>query len=434
MSAAETGVVPNGPATESDIGPSDGLRLNADFMNLWGGETLSQVGSQISQVALPLLAIVVLDAGARTVGLLATAQYAPILLISLFAGFWLDNHRRRPALVAANLGRAVLLGLVPALYLLDMLTLPLLFGIVFGAGLLTAFYDVAYVTYLPQLVSRKSLVEANARLEATYSIAEVGGPGLGGILVQTITAPLAILVDAATYLVAAVLSMRIRHREPRPRQSSDQPSLWRAIRDGMAITLRHPVLRPMVIQSALFNLFGVAVLTLFLLYGVRNLQLAASTLGILLAIGSIGGVLGAVVAGRAARRFGTGRTMVWSMALGSVSLILIPTASGAKPTAVLLLTAGLVLHGLGLAVFNVHSLSARAMIIQPDMMGRATAAYRFISNGTLPLGGLLAAFLGQAVGVRAAMTISVVLLTLCCAVFLFSGVRTFEASAGTTAS
>ncbi len=403
----------------------DGLWRNADFTKLWGGETLSQIGGQITQLALPFTAIIALHAGPRAVGLLITAQWAPILLFSLLAGLWLDNRRRRPALIAANLGRALLLGLVPALYLLGLLTMPLLVLIVFAAGLLTALFDIAYVTYLPQLVSRRRLVEANAKLEATYSIAEVGGPGLGGVLVQTITAPMAIVVDAATYLIAGILCIRITHTEPPPQPGSERASLWLEIRKGLAVILGHPILRPMVVQSACFNLFEQAILTMFLLYGARNLRLSSSTIGILLSIGSVGGILGTVVARRAAQRFGTGQAMVWSMALGSVSLGLIPAAGGAKPTMISLLAAGLVLHGLGIALFNVHSLSVRAMLIPSDMFGRATAAYRSISNGTVPLSGLFAGFLGQALGVRAEMTISAVFLSVCCTVFMFSRVRRF---------
>lgn len=409
-----------------DGAPGETLWRNADFMRLWGGETLSQIGSQVTMMALPLTAILMLDAGPQQVGLLAAAQYAGIPLVSLFAGVWLDTHRRRPALVVTNFGRAALLGLIPLMYVLDLLTMTLLLVVAFAVGVLTAVFDIAYVAYLPQLVSRQKVVEANAKLEATYSIADVGGPGLGGLLVQLLTAPLALLADVASYLTAGVLALRIRHTEVPAASSGPAPRPWESIRQGLSATLRHAVLRPMVVQSALFNLFGQAVFTLFLLYGVRNLHLSSTVLGAVLATGSLGGLAGTVVARKAAERFGTGRTIVWAMALASAALALVPAATGTPGTVLALLVVGLALHGVGLAVFNVHSLAVRATLVPGEMLGRVTATYRVISNGTLPLAGVLAGILGQAYGARAAMVICIVTLCGCSAVFLLSPVRRLD--------
>jgi MFS family permease len=396
------------------LGARESLWRNGDFLKLWGGETLSQVGSQVTMIALPLTAILVLDAGPVEVGLLATAGYAPILVVSLFAGSWLDRHRRRPAMIAAHAGRAVLLALVPLLYVLDLLAMAPLLAIAFAVGALTAFFDIAYITYVPQLVTRDQLVDANAKLESTYTIAEVGGPGIGGVLVQTLTAPVAILADVVTYVLAGILGARIKHVETPPAG----PTSRVAIKDGILATLRHPVLRPVVLQSAAFNLFVPAIITLFLLYGVRELGLPAGVLGLILATGAVGGLAGTIVARRIALRLGVGPTMVWSMLLSGVALVAIPAASG--PT---VLVIGLVLHGFGLAVFNVHSLSVRAMVIPSDMLGRVTATYRFISNGTLPLAGVLAGALGAGLGVRPAMAVAAVALVVCCVLFVASGAR-----------
>lgn len=413
-------------------GPDDtaeaaaGLWRNGDFMKLWGGETLSQVGTQITAVAMPLTAILTLHAGPGEVGLLATANYAPILVVSLFAGSWLDTHRRRPAMIAAHAGRAALLVLVPVLAGLGLLTLPLLVAIALCVGAMSAFFDVAYVTYVPQLVHRRQLVDANAKLEATYSVAAIGGPGLGGLLVQALTAPLAILADVASYLVAGALALRMRHAETPPSPGA-RTSPLPAIVKGAATTLRHPVLRPVVLQSACYNLFAPVIITLFLLYGVRVLGLSSGVLGLLLATGSAGGLVGTVLAGRIAARFGTGRTMAGSMLLCAVSTVLVPAAGGPTGVLVVLLVTGLVLRGLGLAVFNVHSLGVRAMVISSDTLGRVTATYRFISNGTLPLGGVLAGVLGAVFGVRDAMFIGVASLVACSIGFVFSGIRGFTA-------
>jgi MFS family permease len=413
-------------ARPPDAAPDrDSLWCNGDFMRLWGGETLSQVGSQISTIALPLTAITLLHAGPGTVGLLTTAQYAPVLLVSPFAGHWFDTHRCRPALVAANLGRALLIGLVPLAYLLDVLTVPLLLLVAFATGALSAVFDIGYITYLPKLVKPGQLTAANARLESTYSIAGAGGPGLGGVLVQALGAPGAVLADAVSYLVAGVLGLGIRHREdesPRPARSP-----WPAVREGMSFLMRHEVLRPMLAQSAAFNLLGQVTFTLFLLYGVENLHLSSGVLGVVLSVSCLGGLLGAALAARTARSLGEGRAIVWSMAVGSFSLAAIPAASGPATVVVATLVAGLILHELGLGVFNVHSLTVRARLIPPELLGRATASWRLVSTGGLALNGVVAGALGELLGVRTALVVATAVLAVCCVLFCFSSVRTVPA-------
>lgn len=406
-------------------GKADSLWKNSDFMNLWGGETLSQIGTRITAVALPLTAIISLNASPGEIGLLGAVQYAPILLVSLFAGVWLDRHRHRPALIITHLGRAALLSLIPILYIADMLTMTLVFAIAFAVGMLTAFFDVAYVSYLPELVPKSKLVEGNAKLEATYSMSAVGGAGLGGALVQMLTAPFAIFANVITYIIAGLLSIRIKHQASSKPRDTSGPSPWAALKEGVMTTLSHPILRPILLQSACFNLFAQTVFTLFLLHGVRNLHLSAGTLGVILATGSLGGLAGTIIARQVAQKFGTGPTIVWSIVLGVVPLGLIPAAAGSKPFVILALVIGLMLHGVGLAVFNVHLLSVRAMLISSDALGRVTGTWRFISNGTLPLGGLLAGLLAEVYGVRTAMFISIAALTGCCIFFVLSRVRRF---------
>ena len=292
-----------------------------------------------------------------------------------------------------------------------------------ATGTLSAVFDVGYVTYLPKLVTPDRLTAANARLESTYSIAGAGGPGLGGVLVQVFTAPVAVLADAVTYLVAGVLGLSIRHRESLPR--AERQPLWPALRQGVSLLWRHPVLRPVLAQSAAFNLLGQVVFTLFLLYGVEQLRLASSTLGVILSVSCLGGLAGAALASRAERRMGTGRVMAWSMAVGSLSLAAIPAAAGSVVAVVAALIAGLILHELGLAVFNVHSLNVRARLVPAEMLGRVTAAWRLGSTGMLALNGVLASVLGELFGVRAAMAVAVGVLALCCLAFLLGPVASW---------
>jgi MFS family permease len=404
------------------------LWRDADFLKLWGAETLSQVGAQVSVVAVPLTAIVTLDATPAQVGLLAAAQYAAVLVVPLFAGVWLDTHRRRPALVAANAGRAVILGMVPLLYAVGALSMPALYAIAFLAGVLTAFFDVGYVVYLPSLVHRERLVEANAKLEATYSTAEIVGPGLGGVLVQVLAAPVAVAVDALSYLAGAASIASIDRPEPVPAPTGDRRPVLAEVRSGFTATLGDRVLRPLVVQSAWFNVFEQVVMTFYLVYGVRTLHLSPGVLGAVLATGSLGALAGTLLAPHAGRRFGVGRAVVGSMALSCAALVLVPVASGSAVTAVATLVAGLVVYGLGLAVFNVYSLSIRAQVIPPEVFGRATATYQFVSHGAIPVGGLLGAFLGATIGVRPAMFVAVAALAAGAARFTCTSVRSLDAA------
>ncbi|MEA2494422.1 MAG: hypothetical protein QOJ29_2333 [Thermoleophilaceae bacterium] len=404
--------------------PESNLWRNRDFVKLWGSETISQLGSQITVFALPLTAILTLHATAAELGFVTAAQFAAIFAVTLFAGVWLDAHQRRPVLFAANLGRAAIIGLVPVLFAFDALTIPLLCVIALVGGVLTAMFDVAYIVYMPSLVRKENLVDANAKLEATYSIAEIGGPGLGGALVQVFTAPAALLIDAVTYLLAAFGVGSIRRPEPVPPVRENRAGVWAEIRDGFRTTLGDPILRPLVAVSAWFNMFERVVLMLYLLYGVRTLHLSPGLLGAVMAAGSLGALAGTAVASRAGRRAGVGRTVTASILLGAVALALLPVAHGdSKTLACAVLISGFVFYGFGLAVFNVFSLTIRAMIIPQDLFGRVTATYKFISHGTLPLGGLVGGLLAVAFGVREAMAIAVVALILGAVMFAFTGIR-----------
>lgn len=405
-------------------GKPTGLWGNGDFLKLWLGETVSQVGTQVTILALPLTAIILLRATPEQLGILTAVQFMPVLVITLFAGAWLDGHRRRPALIVSNLGRALLLGIVPLLSALGVLAMAHLYAIAFLAGLLTALFDVAYLVYVPTLVVPSQLVGANAKLQASYSTAQIAGPGLGGVLVQVLTAPVAILADAVSYVLAAFSLVWIRCLEPAPDARFHLSSTWSDIKQGFLSTLRDPLLLPMVTQAALFNLSERVVMTLYLLYGVRNLHLSAGALGVILAMGGFGALTGTLIARRVGQSFETGRILVASMMISSAALALVPAAGGSRVTASVVLVAGFVLYGLGLTVFNVYAISLRQAVVPGPLLGRVIATYRFVSFGTIPLGGLLGGFLGQVFGVRAAMAIAVGALITASIAFGFTRVRT----------
>lgn len=400
------------------------LWRDTDFLKLWCGETISQVGSHVSVLVLPLIAIITLHASPEQVGILTAVQFAPYLLVTLFVGVWLDNHRRRPTLLISNIGRFVLLGLIPLLHFTGTLNIPLLCVIVFLVGTLNALFDVAYLVYLPSLVDSRQLVDANAKLEGVYSVAQVGGPGLGGLLVQAFTAPVAILADAISYAVAALSVATIRKPEPEPPPRAAAESVAGALLSGLRMVFRHPLLRPVTVQAAWFNLFEQAGMTIILIYAVRELRLSPGLIGAIIAVGSIGGLIGAVVAERFGRRVGLGRGLIISIALSSLGLVAVPIASGSLVAVTLILIAGFAVYGLGMATFNVFSLSLRTAACPPVMLARMTAIYRFVAYGTIPLGALLGGLLGGALGLRPALVLVLVALGVAPVVFAFTQIRT----------
>jgi MFS family permease len=414
-----------------DAGPAEPARLSlwrhGDFLKLWGGETLSQIGVQITVLALPLTAIITLDASPEEVGLLTAAQFAPFLFLTLFVGVWLDSHRRRPALLVANLGRFVLFGLIPLLHALDHLSMGVLYAVAFLAGALTVLFDVGYLVYLPSLVAKDDLVEANSKLESTYSIAQIGGPGLGGVLVQALTAPFAILVNAITYAIGFVTVASIRTPEPEPAPSAGRTSMLAEIKVGLETTFRHRLLLPLVLQSGWVNLFKQATLTLMLLYAVRELDLASGLVGVILMTQGVGALGGTFVARRIGDRIGIGPTLVGTIGLATVGLALVPAASGPELSAFAFLAGGFLIYGFNLAVFNIHSLSLRMAIVPAALLARVMATFRVVLFGTIPLGGLLAGFLGSAIGLRPALVVAAIALVASSFVFALTRVRSVGA-------
>lgn len=418
--------------SQQTVERSRSLWRHRAFLLLWSGETISQTGAQISLMAVPLTAISVLHAGPTEVALLTALQYAPVLLVTLFAGAWLDRHRRRPVLIVANLGRFLLIMLIPMSYPADLLSLDLLYLVTFAVGLLTAVSDVAYLVYLPSVVARRQLVEANAKLEAAYSIAETGGPGLGGVLVQLMAAPVALVANAATYLLAAASFAAIRQPEIVASPERERRPMHAEIADGLRAILGHQVLRLLAAQTAVYNLFERIVLTLYLLYGVSELGLGAGELGVIQTTASAGSLIGALVAGRAAAAFGTGRCIVGSMVVASAALVVLPLAPATPTLAIIVLITGFVLHGFGVGILNVHSLSVRTALAPAGLLSRITATFRVIIYGTIPIGALLAGLLGTLVGLRAAIMLGVAPLLVLSTLFWFSAVRRVDLSATET--
>jgi MFS family permease len=387
--------------------PRGALWHNVDFRRLWAAQTVSQFGSEITGLALPLLAILVLHATTFEVAALAVVDWLPFFLFSLPAGVWIDRLRRRPILIAADVGRALVLGSVPLAYLLDVLTLAQLYAAGLLAGTLTVFFDLSYQSYLPSVVERNELGEGNAKLEVSRSSAQVAGPGLAGVLVSVLTAPYAILADAISFLASALFLSRIRRPERTSERRPEQPRAFRAeIREGLGFVLRHPILRPIVLFVGVSNVFVNMLFAIYLVYAVRELGLDAKTIGLIFSLGSLGSLLGALTANRVARAIGVGPGLIAVATTGGFGLLLIPLASGG-----LVLPFLVVAHLLwGFFVLN-YFVSAISLIqaITPDhLLGRTNASRRFLVQGVIPVGALLGGGLGTLLGLRPTIAVAAI--------------------------
>lgn len=377
------------------------LWRHRDFLLLWSGESASQVGTRIGEIAIPLLAVTVLGVTPWQMGLLTAAQTAGFLLIGLLAGVVLDRVRRFPVMIAADLARFALLATIPVAGWFGVLGYPHLLGVAFLAGLCTVFFDVAYQSVLPSLVGRAHLVEGNGKLESTRAAAAAGGPALGGGLVQLAGAAGAVLVDALSYLVSAVVLSRIRAVEPAPRPSGT--SVPTEIGEGLRFVLGSRLLRPIVLCTGTANLFTGVMQAALALFLARELAQPAGVVGLVLAATGVGAVLGAVTAGAWTRRLGQARTIVGSLLVTSPVMLLIPLA---QPGALLGAAAlGLLALGYGSVVYNVAQVSFRQAVCPDHLLGRMNASVRFLVWGTIPLGGLLGGALGESVGPRTTLLV-----------------------------
>lgn len=288
-----------------------------------GGEAISLLGSQVTLLALPLAAVLLLDAGPGEMAILGLLTYLPFLVVTLPAGVWADRRRRRPLLLVANIGRAAALLAIPVSAALGVLSLPLLYVVTLVVGVLTVVFEVGYLSYVPSLVARHRLADANARLQATSSAAEVGGPGIAGLLIAAVGAPLAILIASASYLASAVLLFGIDRQEPEPAGAGQPSDILGDIRTGLRVTFTNPILRAFALEAATNNLAWQVVEVVLLIYAIQVLGLDALAIGTLFSIGAVGAVTGAVTAGRLGRRFGVGRTTTAAMVVCGLGTLLI---------------------------------------------------------------------------------------------------------------
>ena len=384
--------------------------LGADFGKLWAGQSVSQVGTQITQIALPLVAIYTLHATPVQLGLLGTMQWLPFLLVALWAGAWSDRHRRRAVLITTDAVRTVLLSAVALLAWRHLLTIQPLLGIVFVFGVCTVIFEVSYYSYLPSLVDRNQLVPANSRLQASVSAAEVGGPGLGGLLVQFVSAWGALFLDAVSFLVSFLTLIWIRRPELKPEPPTDGRGLLSQVGEGIRIVMRTPVLRALVGTAAFYNLFYQWISALFALFAVRELGFSPSIIGFVLSSAAVGSLFGSILAGSAIRRLGVGGAMIGPVTIECVVLLAVPLAPSDRWVSIPLLVVVFAVNGLFTTLSSVVALSVRQTVTPARLLGRMNATYRFISYGVMTFGAFAGGLSGQLFGLRGGLAIGAVLL------------------------
>jgi MFS family permease len=379
--------------------PRGGLWRHADFLKLWSAETISQFGTQVSLLALPFVAIVVLDASPFAVAALGTVEFLPFLLFTLPAGVWVDRLPRRAILIVADYGRAALLFTVPVAYALDVLTMAQLYVVGFVVGTFTVFFDVAYQSYLPSLVERERIIEGNSKLEVSRTTAQITGPGVAGSLIGLITAPYAVLLDAVSFLGSGLFLTTIRKAEQKPAKAEgSKPRMRTELWEGLQYVVHHPLLRPQALCTGTSNFFSNVMFAVFLVYAVRTLDLSAAEVGLIFTIGGLGGLAAAVTSQRITRRFGVGRTTIGTALMWGSAAFLVPLAPQDFPHP-FLIAFGLI-SSFAIVVYNITQVSLRQAITPERIQGRMNSVMRFLVWGTIPLGSLVGGALGSTVGLR----------------------------------
>jgi MFS family permease len=380
------------------------------FLKLWSAQTVSQLGTQVSLLAIPIIGASLLHLDPLSFALLGAIEFVPFLLFALPAGAYADRLPRRAMLIVTDLGRALVLASIPAAFVLGSLTIGQLYIAAFVAGTLTVFFEVAYLAYLPELVERDEILEGNAKLEVTRSASQVAGPGVAGYLISLIGAPLAILADSASFLASAALVLAIPRTQWTRTVAGDgaRVGLRREIVEGLQFVLGHRLLRAIAACTALSNLFSNLAYAILVLYLVRALGLGPETIGLVFAVGNFGLLLGAFLGQPLGARLGVGWAIIASAVLFGPSTALVALSAVAPAWGVQLVTTGIFLGSACQVTYNINQVSLRQAVTPDAMQGRMSATMRFIVFGTIPIGVLAGGFLATAIGLGPAIGVGAV--------------------------
>jgi predicted MFS family arabinose efflux permease len=377
------------------------LRENLHFRRFWAGQTISLFGDQVSLLAIPLLAVLTLQADAAQMGLLGAAELVPYLLFAIHVGAWAGTRRGRSLLIAADLGRAALLLSIPLAAALGGLSMGLLYAVAFGVGTLAVVFDVAYQTVFAELVNPGDYVVANSFLVGSRSLSIVGGKSAGGLLVAALTAPVAIVVDALSYLGSALFVGRTPAVDPPP--AAKEPG---GIGAGIRFIVRTRLLRTTLGACATLNLFNSAFWAMLVLFATEELGLGPGAIGLALGVGALGSVLGSALAAPLSQRIGLGKAVVLSFVLGPAPLVLVAFAPSSPLPGAVLLTAAEFLSGIGIMLLDIGLGAVQTALIPDRLRARVAGAYIFVNWGVRPVGALAGGLLADAIGLRPTMWIA----------------------------
>lgn len=383
---------------------SDSLWRHPGFLRFWAGQTVSVCGDHVTMLALPLVAVAVLHARPVEMGILAGAAGIPTLVLGLPAGAWVDRVRRWHVLVGADFARALVLGSIPLANLVGLLGMPYLYSVAICVGIASVFFNVAYQSFLPSLVQREQLVAGNAKLSMSRSVASIAGPGLAGTMVQLLTAPVAIIFDALSFLASGLFIATVGRQEAKPAPVSRRT--WADVIAGLRFVAGQPLLRASAGTAGTYNTSRALLHSVYVLYITRELGVTPATLGVLFALVGPGSLIGTFLAAPAARRFGVGPTMIGGIVLAGVANLLVPLTAlaGAKPHVVVaLLAVASFGNGFGQPFYNVQQVSLRQAVTPDGFLGRVNATMQFVASSTAPLGALIGGLLGQVLGLWPAL-------------------------------
>lgn len=403
-----------------------GLWSNRDFMRLWAAQAVSAFGSRITRVALPIIAVATLHESEGMVALLTSVSLAPAAILAMLAGGLVDRGKKRRILIISDLTRALAIGSLTLAWALHVLSIVHVFVVGAVVGAATALFQIADVAYLPAIVQRGELVDGNSKLQTTEAIAEITGPASAGVLIAALGAPIAVVIDAASYLWSALVLGRIKAIEPPPSldsmgslSMSISASMWQTTKDlriGLRAVFRDPLVRPIVISLIIWTASYGFFAALYTLFCLRTLHLGQATFGVIIAMGGVGSILGAMLAKPAARRFGVGPTLLGSAVIVSLSGLLIPFASGAAAIA-LLVAQQLIGDGLSV-VFNIHAVTLRQTVLRREVLGRANAAITACVTGVVPFAAVAAGAIAELSSVRVAIAVGMAI-PLCIPIVLY---------------
>ena len=383
------------------------LWRDRNFLTFWGGQTLAQAGTQITELAIPVLAVVLLNATELQVGFLNAAAVAAFLVVGLPAGAWIDRMRKRRVMIWADLVRAVALALLPLLWAIDVLEMWHLYAVALVVGIATVFFDVSYQSIIPSLVAGNQIAEANGKLETTRELANIGGPAIGGWLVGIITAPLAILATVGTYLISAVALLLTRDTEE-PRAADDRAPIVKEIGEGLGWVFGNPLLRRIVGTTAMSNLFNTLSFTMLPIFLLRTLGFSVEAMGVLLSLAAIGGLVGAVATPHIVRLLGEARAIPASAIVLSVTALLLPLAASFPDVAFGLLVAQLFIGNIAMLAYNITQVTFRQRVTPRRLLGRMNASVRFCVWGVMPIAAVASGLLASGIGVVGTMWVGAV--------------------------